>query len=71
MMPRREGNCPGSGGFSAVLTDNPPAGIPAPDFEFLTLVWGPGYLYFMRGRVDSAPEAGDFMPRKKRKFLSI
>ena len=24
-----EGDCPGSGGFSAVLTDNPPAGIPA------------------------------------------
>ena len=27
-----EGDCPGSGGFSAVLTDNPPAGIPAPGF---------------------------------------
>jgi hypothetical protein len=25
----------------------------------------------MRGRVDSEPEAGDFMPRKKRKFLSF
>jgi hypothetical protein len=28
----KEGDCPGSGGFSAVLADNPPAGIPAPRF---------------------------------------
>ena len=25
----KEGDCPGSGGFSAVLTDNPPAGVRA------------------------------------------
>lgn len=27
---RKSGDFPGSGGFSAVLTDQPPAGIPAP-----------------------------------------
>jgi hypothetical protein len=32
---------------------------------------GLGYPYFMRGRVDSEPEAGGSMPLNKSKFLSI
>jgi hypothetical protein len=40
-------------------------------FRAIDTCLGPGYLYFMRGRVDSEPEAGDSMPREKRKFLSF
>lgn len=65
MIPRGEGNCPGSGGFPVVLTDNPPGGVPAPGFRVLDICPGPGYPYFTRGRVDSEAEAGDSMPRKK------
>jgi hypothetical protein len=32
---------------------------------------GPGYPYFVRGRVDPEPAAGAFMPREKSKLLSI
>jgi hypothetical protein len=32
---------------------------------------GPGYPDFVRGRVDSEPEAGDSMPLQKRNFLSF
>jgi hypothetical protein len=30
---------------------------------------GPRYPHFIKGRVDSEPEAGDSVPRKKRNFL--
>ena len=46
----------------------PPAGIPGPGFRVLDTCPGPRYLHFMRGRIDSEPEAGGSMPRKK-KFL--
>jgi hypothetical protein len=31
----------------------------------------PGYPYFVGGRVDSEPEAGDSMPREKTNFLYL
>jgi hypothetical protein len=34
-------------------------------FRVIDTCPGPGYSYFVRGRVDSEPKAGNFMPREK------
>ena len=52
------------------LISRPPAAGSAQSRE-VDIRPGPGYLYFMRGRVDSEPEAGDPMPHGKSNFLSL
>jgi len=57
--------------FSVFRPDNPPAEAPARRHWVIDTSPRPGYPYFVRGRVDSEPEAGDSMPREKRNFLYL